>query len=764
MISILSMYKRQEKLPENTSQETGFKWLLVENSLIMKMKCINCKNEWICYEGVDYPQKCPYCGCPISDNLSQFYEVRRFIKDHEDSIFKDRKRFVGLLSDLLPGMKKEQNLLRMAFDERLFQMISDIGKDPFEIKVKIRNAKRIAIEDMGVSKENANLMVDAICYITAPDKEEEPKLQYKDGDYAYLELAREYWDKKRPIGEACYRISADAGNADAQLEYLTLLDFQQPPDIDVETWLSWYANIAHEKIEIEGLESIKTPGYYLSLADYMNYGIGTEQDLPLGFSMLFVGCKLLQKYQHETNGKRIFELAIRMIFELNEELNTKGIIYGKLLLQELNLELFGNWDMISEDMKPREKAGVFAVISNFFTDDETEKRKYWIGLAFENNRYVYANTYLQVLFDDYLLRKDPEDMKLIVDNYSWWNRYSLTSLLSEHFPASRDLIMRMIDDPSGSIVFDLRQDQTWQQILVDISLLQSSDLVTKQKVLTVLKKSSFLFADPLISLIDYCSKDNDEEYLKLVYELTDSETYCEEIRGHLSSLPKDYTFKVTMGYVEAELAAAFIDYFRMAVSERRIQSYKEILKVAQSFEDDHWLFADNDLVQETDESIKGYGDWYAFLSNYENEAAIHKYVPLLIRSKSEKRVAEGSVLLKTMYKGFDDPYYMKAMKRLTRHAIDIGLKDIAAENLNWLSKYDDEGWITDEDPIWFRDALLRKGYWKYSDLEGVSGEEFLTIIGNHKNYVEAMDILYSHNVDVKKLEDYLDEHFEKFAM
>ncbi|MBE6841990.1 MAG: leucine-rich repeat domain-containing protein [Ruminococcus sp.] len=111
---------------------------------------------------------CPGCGKPVALMNGQFeniIEVREALKsivsEHGVELFRDSKRFTGLLNDYMPEYEKERRLIRNVISN---DVISQMLNEPDQ-KLAIIKAREYMLNDMFLSAYAAEFVLDCFTYM-----------------------------------------------------------------------------------------------------------------------------------------------------------------------------------------------------------------------------------------------------------------------------------------------------------------------------------------------------------------------------------------------------------------------------------------------------------------------------------------------------------------------------------------------------------------------------------------------------------------------
>lgn len=127
------------------------------------MRCNYCNNEIS-----DNASTCPKCGKPVTFLGSQFeniVEVKKALKaivdENGTELFKDSKRFTGLLNDYMPEYEKERRLIRNVLANNV---ISQMLSEPDQ-KLAIVKAREYMLNDMFLSDVAAEFILDCVTHM-----------------------------------------------------------------------------------------------------------------------------------------------------------------------------------------------------------------------------------------------------------------------------------------------------------------------------------------------------------------------------------------------------------------------------------------------------------------------------------------------------------------------------------------------------------------------------------------------------------------------
>ncbi len=116
----------------------------------------------------DNSSVCPGCGKPVALMSGQFeniVEVKNALKsivdEHGLDLFKDSKRFTGLLNDYMPEYEKERRLIRNVIANDL---ISQMMNEPDQ-KLAIVKAREYMLNDMFLSETAGEFVLDCFTYM-----------------------------------------------------------------------------------------------------------------------------------------------------------------------------------------------------------------------------------------------------------------------------------------------------------------------------------------------------------------------------------------------------------------------------------------------------------------------------------------------------------------------------------------------------------------------------------------------------------------------
>ena len=127
------------------------------------MICKNCNKDFDVWQ---YGIICPYCG--NETDLKTFNNVNKAVKYLFDmfgiEILKNDRKFLSLINDIIPKLKREKNLFAAMQREHIYISIYDmLNKDDDERNSIILSCRKRLIDNQGLSESSAD---EAIGYIT----------------------------------------------------------------------------------------------------------------------------------------------------------------------------------------------------------------------------------------------------------------------------------------------------------------------------------------------------------------------------------------------------------------------------------------------------------------------------------------------------------------------------------------------------------------------------------------------------------------------
>ncbi len=116
----------------------------------------------------DNVSTCPKCGKPVAALSSQFENIvevkealKTIVEEHGMDLFKDSKRFTGLLNDYMPEYEKERRLIRNVLTNNV---ITQMLNEPDQ-KLAIVKAREYMLNDMFLSAVAAEFILDCFTYM-----------------------------------------------------------------------------------------------------------------------------------------------------------------------------------------------------------------------------------------------------------------------------------------------------------------------------------------------------------------------------------------------------------------------------------------------------------------------------------------------------------------------------------------------------------------------------------------------------------------------
>lgn len=148
------------------------------------MKCNNCKSEWASYYEVSI---CPFCGEPLNtvqEAMDISLALTKIVDDFGEDVLNNPSRVIACVMDYVLENQKEKKLLRIAGDNKIFELMITARKSQNTEQQKAICEKAVTVleDEAFLSKENARYIVSIIArglsvvYTSTSDKKmEDPK-------------------------------------------------------------------------------------------------------------------------------------------------------------------------------------------------------------------------------------------------------------------------------------------------------------------------------------------------------------------------------------------------------------------------------------------------------------------------------------------------------------------------------------------------------------------------------------------------------------
>lgn len=148
------------------------------------MKCNNCKSEWASNYEVSI---CPFCGKPLNtvqEAMDISLALTKIVDDFGEDVLNNPSRVIACVMDYVLENQKEKKLLRIAGDNKIFELMITARKSQNTEQQKAICEKAVTVleDEAFLSKENARYIVSIIArglsvvYTSTSDKKmEEPK-------------------------------------------------------------------------------------------------------------------------------------------------------------------------------------------------------------------------------------------------------------------------------------------------------------------------------------------------------------------------------------------------------------------------------------------------------------------------------------------------------------------------------------------------------------------------------------------------------------